>query len=129
MAMPARPTLLIAVAAAVAAGQDALGELQVQPGPVLYVTGEDDEAFMRNRAEAIAAGHGWDRTRMLGNFHVFAEGADLDDPRWQAHLRDVARDLWTPRLPMWLSSRRTCPGRSSICTTTMQRSCAPTTCI
>jgi len=70
-----------------------LGELPVQPGPVLFVTGEDDEDLIRNRAEALAAGHGWDRTRLLSNFHVFAEGVDLDQSRWQRPLVEITRAL------------------------------------
>jgi hypothetical protein len=52
--------------------ESSVRQIQVLPG--------DGAAVIRNRQEALAAGHGWDRQRMLGNMHVFDEGVDLDDP-------------------------------------------------
>jgi hypothetical protein len=88
-----KSTLLLALFGAMAAGVPALGDLAATPGPVLYVSGEDSGAVIRNRLEAIAAGHHWNRDLMLSRFHVLDDGADLDDLRWQLHLLEAARDL------------------------------------
>ena len=48
---------------------------------MLYVSGEDSADVIRNRLEALAAGHRWDLALLLSRFHVFDDGVDLDDPR------------------------------------------------
>jgi hypothetical protein len=88
-----KTSLVLACAGAVAAGAPALGELIVRPGPVLFVSGEDPADLIRNRLEALAAGHRWDLSAVLTNFHVYDEGVDLDDLRWQQRLMDAARDV------------------------------------
>jgi hypothetical protein len=67
--------------------------LRTIEGPVLYVSGEDSADVIRNRLEALAAGHRWDLALLLSRFHVFDDGVDLDDPRWHVHLIEAARDL------------------------------------
>lgn len=92
-----KSTLLLATGGAVAAGALALGELPTVGGddgkPVMVASGEDSAAVIHNHLEAFAAGHRWDRDRMLGNLHVFDEAVDLDDPKWQRHLIEAANDL------------------------------------
>jgi hypothetical protein len=88
-----KSTLLLAVSAAVAIGAPALGGLDTIGGPVLYVSGEDNAAVIKNRLEAIAAGHRWDRAAVLRNVHVYDEGVDLDAKKWQDRLIEAARDL------------------------------------
>jgi hypothetical protein len=90
-----KSSLLVALTGAIAAGAPALGALPAIAGSVLYVSGEDSATVIRNRLEALAAGHRWDTGLLLGRFHVFDDGVDLDDVRWQLHLIEAARDLHT----------------------------------
>jgi AAA domain len=88
-----KSTVTLACAGAIGAGSLALGELVVTPGPVLIVSGEDTSEVIANRLGALARGHGWDAQQVLERVHVFDDGVDLDDPRWQAHLITAACDL------------------------------------
>jgi putative DNA primase/helicase len=92
-----KSTLLLALAGAIACGALALGDKVVVPGPVLIVSGEDAESVVRNRLDALAAGHRWDLARLHQQVHIFDDraGVDLDDPRWIAHLIEIGRDLGT----------------------------------
>jgi hypothetical protein len=90
-----KSTALLALAGAVASGALAFGERIVEPGPVLLVSGEDSEQVIRNRLDALAAGHRWDVARLHQQLYVLddAAGVDLDDPRWIARLIEANRDL------------------------------------
>ena len=88
-----KSTLLYAIAGAQAASSLALGDRIARPGAVLFVAGEDSADLVKNRVEAFAAGHGWDARAMLANLHIYDDGVNLDDPRWQARLREAVSDL------------------------------------
>jgi AAA domain-containing protein len=88
-----KTTTMLAGAGAVAAAALAYGELIVRPGPVLFVSGEDQGDEIQNHLTALAAGHGWDLRTTLSNFYVYDEGVDLDDPRWRERLVEIATDL------------------------------------
>jgi hypothetical protein len=77
----------IHMAGAIAGGYRAFDRFKTQQSPVLIVSAEDPESVVRMRLEAFVAGHGWDRSRVLGNFHILADsGATLADERWRDHI-------------------------------------------
>jgi ribosomal protein L12E/L44/L45/RPP1/RPP2 len=60
----------------------------------LLVWEEDGRELAQNRLEALIAGHGWDRERVLGNIHLHAlDGVRLDDAAWQIALSQEAAAL------------------------------------
>lgn len=89
-----KTTVLVHLLAAVTVGAPVFGALPVTaPGPVLFLSGEDEGAVLRNRVEAMCAGQGWDTGAVLSRFHLWDEGLALDDPRWKRRILDAARDL------------------------------------
>lgn len=83
-----KTTLMLATAAAVAAGEPLFGRFEVEDsGPVLIVSEEDGGGVLRNRLAAIAKGHGWDVDTVLRRVHLLAlRGATLDEDEWRDHL-------------------------------------------
>lgn len=89
-----KSTAAFHVAAAVAGGYHAFGRFPTQQGPSLILSAEDGEGVVRNRLEALVAGHGWDRERVLSNVHILAShDAKLSNPEWQRHLLGEAQRL------------------------------------
>jgi hypothetical protein len=89
-----KTTLLLHILAAMTVGADVFGALPVRtPGPVLFLSGEDDRSVIANRVRAICAGHGWDAAAVLARFHLWDEGVALDDPRWERRIIEACRDL------------------------------------
>lgn len=75
------------LAAAVAGGYSAFSRFPTQQRPALILSAEDGAGIVLNRLEAIVAGHGWDRERVLTNVHLIAtHDAKLANPAWQQHL-------------------------------------------
>lgn len=82
-----KTALMIALCLSVAGGRRYLGRYQAVQRTVCFVSGEDPEEVIRNRADAILRGRGWNDAAILENFHVLAlSGLDLRAPAWQAHL-------------------------------------------
>jgi putative DNA primase/helicase len=82
-----KTTLALHIACAVAGGRPAFGRFPTRHRPVLFISEEDPQSVLVNRAEAMVRGQGWDRTAVLGNLHVLAmTGIDLIDPAWAAHV-------------------------------------------
>lgn len=89
-----KTTVAMHVACAIAGGRRAFGRFATREGPVLIVSGEDPEAVLRNRAEALCRGHGWPPGEVLPRMHVLAlAGVDLRDAAWQRHLLAIVREL------------------------------------
>ena len=91
-----KTSIAIAICGAVADGSPIFANerFTTEACPTLYISEEDPAAVLLNRMEALIDGHGWDRERVLGNFHYFAqEGVSLDDPRWRKHLLEEAARL------------------------------------
>lgn len=66
-------------------------------GDVLFVSEEDGLGVLLDRLEALIAGHAWDREKVLGRTHLFAQaGATLDAPEWREHLLETATRLHRP---------------------------------
>lgn len=85
-----KSTMAYALAAACAGGYPAFDDSQYETGsptPVLIVSEEDPAGIIQNRVEALIAGHGWDRERIVGNVHILAMGGvSLDERSWQEHI-------------------------------------------
>jgi hypothetical protein len=82
------------IAAAVAGGYSAFSRFPTKAGPVLILSAEDGEGVIRNRLEALIAGHGWDRERVLSNVYILAShDAKLSDAEWQRHLLAEAQRI------------------------------------
>ncbi|HEX6814197.1 MAG TPA: AAA family ATPase, partial [Gemmatimonadaceae bacterium] len=81
------------IAGAVAGGYDVFDRFPVVRRPVLIVSAEDPQSVILMRLNAFIAGHGWDRERVLGNVHLFADcEPSLARREWQAHiLKEAAR--------------------------------------
>ena len=83
-----KSTVALHIAAAVAGGYRVFDSFYSEAGPVLIISEEDDSGTIMIRLEAIVAGHGWNRERVLGNTHFMAlEGANLGERDWQVRLR------------------------------------------
>jgi hypothetical protein len=84
-----KTTVALHIAGAIA-GNYCVGDhprFRALEGPVLIVSEEDPASVLLNRLEALAAGHRWDRSRVLANTYLLAlAGAKLTDVRWQLHL-------------------------------------------
>jgi hypothetical protein len=82
-----KTTAVIGALGAIAAGAPAFDRFPTKGGPVLYVSEEDGAEIIRNRLEALVAGHGWDAALVGQRFHILAQaGCTLDSAEWQAHL-------------------------------------------
>lgn len=87
-----KSTMALHTAGAVAGGYPAFDRFATQRGSVLIVSAEDSLDVVMMRLEAIIVGHGWDRTRVLADIHVFAlVDVSLANETWQKHLREEAQ--------------------------------------
>lgn len=82
-----KTTIAETIGLACAGGYKLFGRFGTVACPVLFISGEDPEGVLRNRADALCRGHGWDSDRVLGNVHVLAlAGVDMRSPLWQQHI-------------------------------------------
>ena len=82
----------IHMAAAIAGGYKAFDRFATEQGAALIVSAEDPESVIRMRIDAFVLGHGWDRSRVLGNIHILGDpAATLADARWRSHILEEAR--------------------------------------
>lgn len=89
-----KSTTALHLACAVAGGYAAFNRFPTERRPVLILSAEDGPDVVQMKIEAMCAGQGWDRERVLSNVHYRAtDAASLTDPRWQAWLRSEARRL------------------------------------
>ncbi len=91
-----KTTFGLSIAGGKACGRRPWGGLEHPPeiGAVLFVSEEDAAPLLRNRLEALANGHGWNRALVLDNVHFIAHGgARLSEPKWQGHLLAEAKRI------------------------------------
>lgn len=89
-----KSTIMFAVAGAVAGGYPVLNAFPVaQPHRVLIVSEEDPEEVIRNRLDALIAGHGWDPDVVLRNIQILAlGGAQITELQWQLHITHLCAE-------------------------------------
>jgi hypothetical protein len=79
---------------AVAGGHALFNRFDTIQGPVMIVSGEDPEGVLRNRADAICRGHGWNADATLANVHVLClAGVDMREREWQDRILAAAREI------------------------------------
>lgn len=89
-----KTTCAVHMAGAVAGGYAAFNRFRTARRAALIVSAEDSAGVLLNRLDALVAGHGWDRSRVLNNVHLLAtHAAKLSDPAWQQHLVDECARL------------------------------------
>jgi hypothetical protein len=65
-------------------------------GDVLIVTGEDSAPLLRNRLEAVCAGHGFDAAAVLSRIHILDVVGDefsIDNPECRGFLLDAIAEI------------------------------------
>jgi phage/plasmid primase-like uncharacterized protein len=89
-----KTTVLLSILCAMAAEERVLDRFTVTGGPVLFISEEDSCEVLRNHAEAIARGHGWDIGRIHERVHVLAlEGVQVEDDKWRRLILEEIRRL------------------------------------
>lgn len=89
-----KSTAAINMAAAIAGGYAVWDRFQVRQRSVLIISAEDSMDVVLMRLNAFVEGHGWDRTRVLGNLHLFATtDVTLSSAIWQQHIIDEAKRI------------------------------------
>lgn len=82
-----KSTVALHLAAAIAGGYPVFDRYAVEQRPVLIVSAEDSQDIVLMRMNAIIAGHGWSRTRTLGNTYLLCEDEpSLGSSQWRFHL-------------------------------------------
>lgn len=88
-----KTTVATHISAAIAGGYRVFDRFETIRRPVIIVSAEDPIGITSMRLEALARGHGWDRTRVLKNVHLIADGdPSLASLSFRRHLlQEVAR--------------------------------------
>lgn len=89
-----KSTAAINMAAAIAGGYTVWNRFKVRQRAALIISAEDSLDVVLMRLNAFVEGHGWDRTRVLSNVHLFATtDITLSSAAWQTHIIDEAKRI------------------------------------
>lgn len=88
-----KTSAVIALAGALVTGFAVFDRFPVRSsGPVLVISEEDSAGVLKNRALALAIGHGWPVEEVMSGLHLIAQGgARIDEGAWQAHIIEEAQ--------------------------------------
>jgi len=82
------------MAVSIATGTKVFGRFSVpQPGPVIYIAGEDQRRYLKPRLELLLAGKGLTLTGLGGALHLATERFVLDSDEWKKTLRETCASL------------------------------------